>query len=319
MAQQVCCEKCDIVDNWCMESNTPDLAEFRMMLTLVQSGSFRAASDVLGISPSALSRQVAALEARLGTRLFDRDTRNVAPTVSGQALARLAERMLNTADEVMAEFDAHLSASHGRLTIAGLPSVTAGLLPGLLASFSAAHPGIDLRIVDALSDSVVEAIEAGRADIGFTAGTISARLRLSFHPLLDDHFVAIGAPDGPIAQDRAYTMAELAAMPFIAMEVGTSVRELVDGACLRNGTVLSPRFEVAHLATAGALVAEGLGISVLPTLTLPVLPMERLVQRPVRDFGAKRRIGLVRQSGKSLSPAAAAFLDHVHHHLPEIR
>ncbi|MGR3583241.1 MAG: LysR family transcriptional regulator [Pseudooceanicola nanhaiensis] len=302
-----------------MERNTPDLADFRMVLTLLECGSFRAASDVLGMSPSALSRQIAALEARLGSRLFDRDTRNVTPTASGQALARLAERMLNTAEDVMAEFDAHLSASHGRLTIAGLPSVTAGLLPGLLASFSEAHPDIDLRIVDALSDSVVEAIETGRADIGFTAGTISARLRLSFHPLLDDDFVAVGAPDSPLAAERTYAMAELAAMPFIAMETGTSVRELVDGACLRNGTVLSPRFEVAHLATAGALVAEGLGISILPTLTLPVLPMDRLVQRPVRDFGAKRRIGLVRQSGRSLSPAAAAFLKHVQAHLPEVQ
>ena len=302
-----------------MERNSPDLADFRMVLTLLECGSFRAASDVLGMSPSALSRQIAALEARLGSRLFDRDTRNVTPTASGQALARLAERMLNTAEDVMAEFDAHLSASHGRLTIAGLPSVTAGLLPGLLASFSEAHPDIDLRIVDALSDSVVEAIETGRADIGFTAGTISARLRLSFHPLLDDDFVAVGAPDSPLAAERTYAMAELAAMPFIAMETGTSVRELVDGACLRNGTVLSPRFEVAHLATAGALVAEGLGISILPTLTLPVLPMDRLVQRPVRDFGAKRRIGLVRQSGRSLSPAAAAFLKHVQAHLPEVQ
>jgi hypothetical protein len=47
--------------------------------------------------------------------------------------------------------------------------------------------------------------------------------------------------------------------------------------------------------------------------------MDRLVQRPVRDFGAKRRIGLVRQSGRSLSPAAAAFLKHVQAHLPEVQ
>ena len=86
-----------------MERNTPDLADFRMVLTLLECGSFRAASDVLGMSPSALSRQIAALEARLGSRLFDRDTRNVTPTASGQALARLAERMLNTAEDVMAE------------------------------------------------------------------------------------------------------------------------------------------------------------------------------------------------------------------------
>lgn len=302
-----------------MNRNTPSLTDFRITLTLIEEGSFRAAAEILGLSASALSRQVAALEGRLGTRLFDRDTRNVTPTASGHAFGRLAERMINTADDVMTEFDAHLSASNGRLTIAGLPSVTAGLLPGLLASFSERHPDIDLRIVDALSGSVVEAIETGRADIGFTAGTVSARMRLTFHPLLDDPFVAVGASEGPLAEERTYKMAELLAMPFIAMEADTSVRELLDGACQRAGIMVQPRFEVAHLATAGALVAEGLGISILPTLTLPVLPMARLVQRPIQDFGAKRRIGLVHQPGRSLSPAATAFLGHIRLHLQAFR
>ncbi|WP_422026634.1 LysR family transcriptional regulator [Roseovarius sp.] len=299
--------------------NTPSLFDYRMVLTLCDCQSFRLAAEVLAMSPSALSRQLAALEANLGVRLFDRDTRNVSPTASGHTFAQLAERMLNTADNVMEEFDAHLSASRGRLTIAGLPSVTVGLLPGLLKSFAEQHAGIDLRIMDALSESVVEAVAAGRADIGFTAGTIAARDRLSFHPLLDDSFVAVGAARGPLAEERSYGMGELIAMPIIAMEIGTSVRELLDGACQRHGLALSPRFEVAHLATAGALVAEGLGVSILPTLTLPVLPMERLIQRPVRDFGAKRRIGLVHQQGRSLSPTGMAFLEHTKQNLPVLR
>ena len=100
-------------------------------------------------------------------------------------------------------------------------------------------------------------------------------------------------------------------MPFIAMAEGTSVRELLDAACLRLGTALAPRFEVAHLATAGALVAAGLGVTALPTLTLPVLNMGDLIERPVAGFGARRRIGLVRRTGRTLSPAASAFVDLV--------
>jgi DNA-binding transcriptional LysR family regulator len=111
-------------------------------------------------------------------------------------------------------------------------------------------------------------------------------------------------------------MAELVEMPLIAMERGTSVRELFDGACQRIDKVVSPRFEVAHLATAGALVAVNLGIILLPTLTLPVLPMERLVRRGISDFGARRRIGLVHQPGRSLSPTASAFLAHVRRNIP---
>ncbi|MCA0963117.1 LysR family transcriptional regulator [Salipiger bermudensis] len=298
-----------------MERTNPSLADFNAVLVLLRCGSFRAAAEVLALSPSSLSRQITGLETRLGARLFDRDTRNVAPTASGLAFGRVAERMVNTAEDGMAEFEAHLSARNGRLTIAGLPSVTAGLLPGLLRSFSAGHPAIDLRIVDALSGSVIEAVEAGVAEIGFTAGTLSARSRLTFQPLMDDHFVAVGAPDGPLRDARAYAWEELVEMPFIAMAQGTSVRELIDGACLRIGHALAPRFEVAHLATAGALVAEGLGITALPTLTLPVLRTEALVQREITGFGARRRIGLVWRSGQSLSPSAQAFLTHVRQRL----
>ncbi len=294
-----------------MEINNIALTDFRAVTALDEAGSFRAAATALGISPSALSRQITGLEARLGTRLFDRDTRNVAVTVSGRIFAGIARRVLNTAEDGMAEFEAHVSARRGRLTIAGLPSVTQGLLPGLLQTFTAAHPEVDLRIIDALSGGVIEAVESGVADLGFTAGTLSTRSRLDFQPIMNNEFVAVGHPGGPLSQMRPYAWSEIVAMPFIAMAEGTSVRELIDAACLRIGASLSPRFEVAHLATAGALVAAGLGVTALPTLTLPVTNTGDLVRREIADFGAKRRIGLVRRGGRTLSPAAAAFIQIV--------
>ena len=287
------------------------LADFHAVAAIVELGSFRAAAERLNLSASALSRQITVLEKRLDARLFDRDTRNVVPTASGRVLARVAERTINTADDGMREFEAHASARNGRLTIAGLPSVTAGLLPGLLRRFASLHPDVDLRIMDGLSHSVLDAVESGRADLGFAAGTVSVRRRLDFQPLMDDPFVAVGTPDGPLAEDRPYKWSEIAGMPFIAMAEGTSVRELIDGASLRIGASLSPRFEVAHLATAGSLVAAGLGVTALPTLTLPVLNMNALVRRPITGFGATRRIGLVRRSGRTLSPPAMAFMSIV--------
>ena len=290
-----------------MNHNNCSLSDFRAIARIAELGSFRAAAETLGLSPSALSRQITNIEARLETRLFDRDTRNVTLTAQGAALARISRRMVNVAEDGMAEFRAYLSARSGRLTIAGLPSVTVAFLPKILKRFVAEYPDIDLRIIDALSGGVIDAVESGEADLGFAAGTVSTRSRLDFQPIMDDHFVAVGLPDGPLRNERAYDWAELMDMPFIAMAPGTSVRELVDGACLRFGRDLAPRFEVAHLATAGALVEAGLGITALPTLTLPVLNMGDLTYREIRDFGARRRIGLVRQPGRSLSPSALAF------------
>lgn len=311
--------KCNFVDYKCVEYNNATLADFRAVTTVIQAGSFRSAALALGISPSALSRQISGLEARLGARLFDRDTRNLRTTASGDVFGRVAQRMLYAVDDGLAEFEAYQSSRQGRLTIAGLPSVTAGLLPQLIREFSESYPGIDLRILDALSGSVLEAVESGIADLGFAAGTVSARRRLDFQPIMDDEFVAIGHPDGPLAADRPYKWAEIVAMPFIAMAADTSVRELIDSACLRIGASLSPRFEVSHLATTGAFVSAGLGVTALPTLTLPVLDMGNLVRREIADFGVKRRIGLVRRTGRTLSPAGSAFMDLVRQSAVSIR
>lgn len=297
-----------------MNRNNLRVADFRLVLLLAQHGSLRAVSEEVGLSTSAISRHLSMLEELLGARLFDRDTRNLSPTASGETFVKLAERMLNTAEDVMSEFNAHLSARRGTLTIAGLPSITAGVLPKLLKGFSAQFPEIDLRIIDALSAAVLDAVESGNADIGFTAGAISDRRRLAFQFLLDDEFVAVGALDGPLAQDRVYEWEEVMTMPFIAMAKGTSVRDLTDAACQRHGYILTPRFEVSHLTTAGAFVTEGLGVTVLPKLTLAVLKMNRLVQRKLHGMGGRRHIGLVRRAGSSPSPNAAAFLDYLRRH-----
>ena len=149
-----------------------DLAELQAFASLAELRSFRAAADELGLTGSAVSRAIARIEDRLGARLFDRDTRNVALTPQGAALQQLTQRILTEAEAALTEFQAYLSARRGRVTLAGLPSITASLLPGLITRFLASHPEVEVSIVDALSDGVVDAVLEGRADFGFTAGAV---------------------------------------------------------------------------------------------------------------------------------------------------
>lgn len=286
-----------------------NLFELQAFRQLAEMGSFRAASEEVGLSGPAFSRLIARIEERLDTRLFDRDTRNVRLTPQGEALLGLTGRILNETERALTEFDGYLAAHRGSITLAGLPSVTAGFLPGFVARFAAERPDIDIRIFDALSDGVETAVLDGRADIGFTAGAVGGSDRLAFHPLMRDPFRAVAAPGGPLDEDRTYSWSELIRQPFVAMSRGTSVRALTDAAIVRTGLAFRPRFEVSHLATAAALVTEGLGVTALPSLTLPVLGSADLVVRNLRAPVMIRNIGLVHLAQRTLSPAAAAFRD----------
>ncbi|MDD7971020.1 LysR family transcriptional regulator [Roseinatronobacter alkalisoli] len=286
-----------------------DLFELQAFVRLAEHGSFRAAAENVGLSGSALSRLIARIEEKLDARLFDRDTRNVELTPQGHRLLELSGRILAETEAALDEFDVFLAARRGQLTLAGLPSVTAGLLPPIIARFAADRPDVDVRIFDALSDGVVAALLDRRADLGFTAGAVTASERLAFRPLFDEPFMAVAWPGGPLDEPRTYTWAELVGMPFIAMSPGTSVRALIESAVAQQGLSLRPRFEVSHLATAGALVAEALGVTALPSLTLPVLGGSQLVVRPLEKPIMVRRIGLVYLAGRTPSPSASAFRD----------
>ncbi|WP_413205312.1 LysR family transcriptional regulator [Rhodospirillum sp. A1_3_36] len=283
-----------------------DLFELQVFLRLAEARGFGVVAEDVGLSGPALSRMVARIEGRVGARLFDRDTRNVALTPQGVALRRAATRILGETEDAMREFTGFLEAARGRVTLAGLPSVTAGVLPSLVARFTRDHPDVEIHIEDSLSDGVVSAVSEGRADLGFTAGMMDSSDRLSFRPLFQDPFVALGTPEF-LAEDRAYSWMELLGYPFIAMARGTSVRALTEAAVAQTGGMLHARFEVSHLTTAGALVAAGLGVTALPTMTLPVLGRPELVIRSLGSPSMIRRIGLVWATGRTLSPAARAF------------
>lgn len=287
-----------------------DIYELQVFLRLAELRNFRAAAKEVGLSGPALSRMVGRIESRVGARLFDRDTRNVALTAQGEALRRTAQRIVGEVESALVEFRGFLEADRGRVSLAGLPSVTAGFLPPLIARFAEQRPDVEVVIEDALSDGVVAAVADGRADLGFTAGLMESTDRLTFRPLLQDRFVAIAAP-GILEPGRTYTWAELLAFPFITMARGTSVRALTEAAAAQGGLLLRPRFEVSHLATAGALVAAGLGVSALPMMTLPVLGRSALELCPLEKPAMIRHIGLVRATGTTLSPAAQIFHDLV--------
>lgn len=285
-----------------------NLQQLEAFLHVAAKGNFRAAAQSLNVSQPALSRTVRLAEEMLGVRLFDRDTRHVEITAAGRELLPIARRIVGEFDDAFSELAQFLEGHSGHVRIAALPSLGVAVLPAAIAAFRAVRPEVEFSIFDASAQPLLAAINEGHADFGISVRPAPDK-RFAYRHLLDDPFVLICRKDDPLAQQKVASWSACATRPFIASSPASSIRPVTDAVFVQKGIALRPAFECANSAIGGALVASGLGISAMPRLTLRLIDCTLLAAVPLVRPAAARQIGIVTRNGRSLSPAATAFID----------
>ena len=282
--------------------------EVDVCLALAQTLSFRQTALRMHLSQSAVSGTVSRLEAALGARLFDRTTRTVQLTQAGEVFVEQAQFMSHQMQETVRRVRAVAQLQVGRLALAALPSLAAGVVPRAFSRFSVAHPGVQLELIDSLAGPAFEMVRAGRVDFALTAAN-PAYADLDWEPLASDRFVLLLSRDHALAQGLgALGWARIADLPHISMPAGTSVRQYAQEALLTHRIRFEPHYEVEHLATIVAMVAAGLGVSALPELAAQVVRRPEVVTRPLKAPVLHRPIGLITLRGRPLSLAAQAMV-----------
>ena len=288
---------------------TPDLStrQLRAFAALADQRNFTRAALACHLSQPAFSALIGTLETALGTRLFDRDKRSVQLTPEGRLFEGPARRLLEDMGSALEDLASHVELRKGRVRVAALPSLAAGWLPAVFAEFMQAWPGITLDLHDALSDACLALVRSGQADFALAVPGAGAGLSdLSTRKLCADGFHLVCLKDHPLASQRRLTAAKLLPWPFIHMTRNSSVRQALDAAL--HPLRLNAVFEVEHLATVKGLVEAGLGISVVPALTLFHF-QGAVVTRPLPLPSLTRSVHLVQRQGASLSVAAQALHD----------
>lgn len=288
----------------------PTLRQIECLLAIRDAGGFSRAAERLGLSQPALSGQMRELESLLGLRLVDRTTRRVALTAAGIAFARRAEAGLAELDRAQAEAQGLARLETGTLRLAAPPLLAAGLLPPVMADFSAAHPGVGLTLADLPTDDIVARLRDGAADAGI--GTFPPGLPdLDARPLFRDALMLFAPPDHPLARASAVPWAALAAEPMVALGRESGLRLLVDVAFARAGLTLRPAQEVAQITTALALVAAGFGVAVLPGYARIALQAGSLAVLALQGPPVVRQIVALLPRDRSAPPPLMPFLDRL--------
>ena len=269
--------------------------------------SFTRAARALHVSQPSFTVQIKQLEEELGVRLLDRNTRSVSLTQIGQELAPVVERLLREIEGIVASTRALSSKSIGSVTIAALPSVSATLLPQVIATFRQQYSGIRFRLRDAIGKRIVDLVTSEAADFGI--GSVEGGdFDIQFDPLFTDSMSAILPSTSPLRRKKMITLTELASQSLILTDPESTVRHIVDHAFATLGIVVMPVQEVTFMATAIGMVKAGLGVAILPSSALELDQMSSLKAVPIDSNELKRTVGIIQRKHRTLSPAAASFL-----------
>lgn len=284
-----------------------ELRHLEHFLAVAESRSFTRAAARVHVVQSALSASVRSLETELGARLFDRTTHRVGLTDAGTALVAEARRTLAAADASRDAVAAVVGGTRGTLRIGIMHSLPAIDLAGLLSTFHAARPMVDIEPhthPDGSAGLIAEVID-NRLDIAFAAAPAERRLDVVITPLVTEPIQLACAADDPLATRRRVRLSEIAERRFIDVPSGWGSRESVDRLFLKHGLTRDIVIQVADVATVIQLVRAGLGIALVAPSSAPSDDRARLL--PVVPHPTFT-VSLVTPKDRPLSAASRAFL-----------
>lgn len=274
--------------------------------TVARTGSFVEAAVELHLSQPALSVAMKNLEQALGGKLLARTTRSVTLTPEGKAFYPIARRLLSDWEQSMQDVRNHFALQRGKLDIAAMPTYTTNLLPKILANFHGQYPNIHITVHDVIAENVVQMVREERCELGITFAPEDAP-DLNFQPLFKDRFVAILPARHALLAKPQLTWVDVLAYPHVSLQRPAGTRRLIDQALQEKGLSLTPAFESHQLVSIGRMVNEGLGLSVVPSMSQGQMEEMGLHCRAIGAPVITHSVGIVTRPQQVLSSAAQAI------------
>jgi DNA-binding transcriptional LysR family regulator len=293
-----------------------DVKQLRVLKAVAEHGSFSAAAEALSYTQPAVSQQVAALEKRAGATLVDRTSRGVRLTEAGSALVDHAEVVLARLAAAEAELEAIAGIRGGRVRLASFPTAGASLLPPAVALFTQRHPQVELSFVEREPEEAAQMLRGAELEVAlvFEYGEYNQPELERFyegielHRLVDDPMYLALPLGHPVANKPRVRLQDLSDETWIQESGNHSwCGRFHETACLAAGFKPKVGFRSDDYNIVQGLVAAGVGISLLPGLSLTNVRDDIVIRSLGRNAPA-RRIAAATLAGRYRSPATDAML-----------
>jgi DNA-binding transcriptional LysR family regulator len=289
-----------------------DWRKFRLLHELDRRGTIAATAEAMYLTPSAVSQQLASLSRDIGVPLLERRGRTVVLTGQARLLLAHAESMRELAERTRAALDAWKDGDAGQVRVGALATGISALVAPAIARLRRDRPGLTIVVSERDPEEALDHLDAGEVEIAVTVDYPGAPSRQDarYHrvDLLNDVMDAVLPASHPLAGRQAVDLAELSGDVWVGAAASEACGHIINGICAASGFSPDIQYHCREWDAVAALVAAGVGVSLLPRSAQP--PRQcGLVVLPVTGAPASRQLFALTRAGTEMDPGTRAALD----------
>ncbi|MGM8216487.1 LysR family transcriptional regulator [Bacillaceae bacterium W0354] len=269
------------------------------------------AADALHVAQSSVSRSIYNLEQELGVNLFIREGRNVRLTPIGRLFYERASQITHLMEESKREINEFLNPNKGTVRIAFPVSMAAHTLPSIIYAFRKKYPEAKFEMNNALFNDLIGGVKNGSYNIAITAPIPddSKDSSIKSHVLFHENIVALLPLRHPLAKQKKINLLELKNDPFCVLPDNYMFHQLVLRSCKQVGFEPNIAFEGKDIDALKGLVSAGLGVALIPEMTLIDNTPRTTVAVKISHPNINRPVGVITPTQRSLLPTEQLFYD----------
>ncbi|PKG23741.1 LysR family transcriptional regulator [Niallia nealsonii] len=284
-----------------------EIRQIRYFMEVAQREHVTKAADALHVAQSSVSRQIFNLESELGVDLFIRDGRRVKLTPIGKIFLERIKHGMNLIDEAAREVKEYLAPEKGTIRIAFQISLAAHTLPSVIFAFRKLYPEVKFQMVQALNRDLIEGVIKGEYNLAMIAPMPNEQKKIKRKTLFTENIVALLPIHHPLAKKESIRLRELMNDSFVVLPKGFVFREIVDHACQEEGFSPDISFEGQDIDALKGLVSAGLGVALMPEVTLVDTIPRSTVKVPLIEPEITRTVGVISPTQRELLPTEKLF------------
>ncbi len=278
-----------------------NLRDLKYLVALADLRHFGKAADACFVSQPTLSTQIRKLEDELGVVLVERAPRKVMLTAAGLDVVQRARRIVADVEQMREAARRSRDPESGTLRLGVFPTLGPYLLPHVVPTLRARFPQLELLLVEEKSDELLQRLREGKLDAALLALPLhDDQLHAEF--LFEEPFVLAAPQQHPLARRSALDAAELSDETLLLLEDGHCLRDQALDVCRLSGAREKSGFRATSLETLRQMVAAGVGVTLLPALSVhePIAQPANIRLVPFRGTAPSRRIALVWRKSSAL-------------------